>query len=31
MKFNLDKERGGAIVKACDDILAGKLWIHFPL
>ena len=24
MNFNLDEERGGAIVKACDDILAGK-------
>jgi|ETNmetMinimDraft_14_1059893.scaffolds.fasta_scaffold238418_2 fumarate hydratase class II len=31
MRYKLDKERGEAIVKACDLILDGGYWMHFPL
>ena len=31
MKYKLDKERGQAIVQACDQVLEGHYWIHFPL
>ncbi len=31
MRYNLDKERGNAIVQACNEILQGKLKGHFPL
>ena len=31
MRYKLDKERGEAIVKACNLILAGGYWMHFPL
>ncbi len=31
MGYKLDKEKGIAITKACDDVLNGLLWEHFPL
>ena len=31
MRYNLDKLLGNAIVKACNEILQGKLNKHFPL
>ncbi|KAL6604141.1 fumarate hydratase [Neocallimastix sp. 'constans'] len=31
MSFGLDKEIGEAIVKACDEVISGKLMDHFPL
>jgi fumarate hydratase class II len=31
MGLKLDKTKGKAIVEACDDVLSGTMWIHFPL
>ena len=31
MSYKLDKSMGDAIVKACDEMIAGKLNEHFPL
>jgi fumarate hydratase class II len=31
MNFKLDEKKGNAICQACDDVMSGTMWIHFPL